>query len=87
MPRPNLHTCSHPRCPVQVVLDEAVLRVPFVKGRTQHLPANGKRFAIRVQVEMKEARLTGSEEAALIPLRDVVVVPGLFVGHRFTWLV
>jgi len=31
---------------VQVVLDEAVLRAPFVKSPPRHLPAIGQRFAI-----------------------------------------
>lgn len=30
---------------------------------------------------MEETRPTRSEEAALVPLRDIVVVPGLLVDH------
>ena len=49
--------------------------------------AIGQRLAIGVQVEMKEARLTRRKEAALVPLWDVVVVPGLLIRHPLTWLV
>jgi hypothetical protein len=57
---------------VQVVLDKAVLRVPFVSS-TRYLPAIRKSLAIRSQVEIKETRLTRSKEATLVPL-DVLVV-------------
>lgn len=70
---------------VQVVLHEAHLCAPFMQRRALHLPAIGKGLAVRVEAEMEETRLARSEEAALIPLRDVVVVPGLLVGHRLTW--
>ena len=53
----------------------------------RHLLAVRQRIVIRGQVEMKEAGLTGSEEAALVPLRDVMVVPGLLICHVFTWFV
>ena len=33
---------------VQVVLDEASLRAPFMKSRTRHLPAIGQALEIRV---------------------------------------
>jgi hypothetical protein len=58
-----------------------------MKRSTRHLPAIRQRLAIRVQVEMKETRLTGSEEAALVPLRDVMVIPGLLIGHSLIWFV
>ena len=70
---------------VQVVLKEAVRRTPFMKRGTRHLPAIRQRLPIRGQVEMKEARLTGCEEAALVPLRNIMVVPRLLIGHRLTW--
>lgn len=44
-----------------------------------------QRLAVRIEVEVEETRLARGEEAALVPLRDVVVVPGLLVGHPLTW--
>jgi len=58
-----------------------------VQSRVRHLLAIGQRYPIRIQIQMEQARLTGGEKTALVPLRDVVVVPGLLAGHAIRRLV
>ena len=72
---------------IQVVLNKTLLGSPFIERTMRHLSAVRQRIAIRDQVEIKEAGLTGSKETALIPLRDVMIAPGLLICHALTWFV
>jgi len=72
---------------VEVVLHETVFGAPFVQRRAGHLPTVGQRVAVRIAVQVEETRLARSEESTLVPLWNVVVVPGLLVGHPLTWVV
>ena len=41
-------------------------------------------LAVRIEVEAEETRLAWGEGVALAPMREVVVVPFLLVGHPHT---
>lgn len=72
---------------VQIVLNETVHRPPLVQRLSRHLSAIWQRPLVRIEVEIEEVKLARSKETTLIPLRDIVIVPGLMICHLLTWVV
>jgi hypothetical protein len=70
---------------VEVVFKKAVGGTPFVQRRPRNLPAIRQCLAIRIHIQMEQARLTSAEKTALIPLRDVMVVSGLLTRHTLAY--